>query len=599
MLSTAKKSLQTTSLALLGMVTAGTILSLLGIVQLAVISGISALPLWLQSSSFTPAGSPLILITTICFSLIATVSLSTKEKDLTKKTSLFTAAGIQLAALVAYFFMIFQGEILIQLLPLKAGWSLTLDAFKNAKELIFGVGLANFPVLFTQFKPGFLTQTDLWTTVFQTSSNEVLNILTTTGVLGFSAFAVLIGSVVKNSLKLDKSPLNLSLKLTVYAIILSFFLVPANIITYTFFFTLAGLIASQVSAENRKEIALSKPKLITTTGVLLVVTITSLYLGYKAYAAEFYMYKAQKAFAQNKADDIYTSHIKAIQLMPSITDYRISLSQINMTFASSISQLQAPNPETGEVVQLTEQQREQVSVLVQRAIEQGRIATELRPSYHASWQNLGSIYRNLINVAQGAEDFAIQSLGQAINKDPVNPLLRIEYGGLFYQLSQLVEDEETKVNMLDNAIQQFQTAVRLRPDHANAYYNLAHAFEQKGSYRLAYQAMTQALANIEDNQSPDYQRAENELFSLETMLPQDPTQQPAQLPPTQEEEPAQLQQPAPLPSPLPGGPVDLPEAELINTNLDADTLVEEPTTEPENIQLDSADDTSPSSESTE
>jgi tetratricopeptide (TPR) repeat protein len=573
-ISISKRSLKDLTWALAGLITAGTALAFHGILQLVILSNMTKLPVWMQSPAFTPAGSPLILITIIVVSLVATLAWAVKEIDLTKKTSLFTAAGIQLAALVTYGFMLNKGEVVIQLLPLKAGWGLTLDSLKNVRELFLGIGLANFPVLFTQAKPAFLVQTELWTTIFQTSSNEILHLLTTTGVIGLIAFGLLLFATVKSSLKIESSPQVFALKLALYTVILSFFLVPANIVSYTFFFTLAGLIAANSFNQNKKEVLFSGYTHIISAIVLGALVVVTGLFSYRVYAAEVFMRQAQQAFTQNDAEGVYLKHIRAVQLMPQIADYRISLSQINMTLASSLSRIQAPDQETGEVAQLTDQQREQISLLIQRAIEQGQVASQLRPSLYSPWQNLGVIYRNLINIASGAQDFAIQHLGQAVTRDPANPLLRIEYGGLFYQLSQLVEDPETQTALIDQAIQQFQVAARLRPNYANSYYNLANAFDKKGSYRLAYQAMTQALANLEPD-STDYLQAQNALLDLEAKLPQAPEQQPIELDPQQ---PAQsiLQQPAPLPSPLPGGPVDLPE--------EARLEIPSPTPQPEETQ---------------
>jgi tetratricopeptide (TPR) repeat protein len=560
LIATTKKSAKGLQLALASLIAAGTALALHGILQLVILTEITRLPIWMKSISFSPAGSLLALITTIFFALVATASWAIKEKEVIKKTSLFTAAGIQLAALVAYGFMLAQGEIGISLLPLRASWSLALDAIKNARELFFGIGLANFTVLFTQSKPAFLIQTDLWTTVFQTASNEILQLLATTGILGLGSFILLLIATIKTSFKLEKSPLTLALKLTTYAIILSFFLLPAGVITYTFFFVLAGLIAAHGQYSTQREINLPGYTNLITAAILGGVVLFSGYFTYRVYAAEVLMRQAQVAFSQNDAEKTYAAHIGAVQQMPQIADYRISLSQINLTLASSLSQLQATDSETGQATELTDQQREQVSTLIQRAIEQGQVAANLRPSLYSTWQNLGGIYRNLINVAQGAEDYALQYLNQATVVDPANPILRVEYGGLFYQLSQLVEDPETKASLLDQAVKQFQTAVQLRPNYANGYYNLANALDKKGAFRQAYQAMTQALANI-DQDSTDYEQAQKELLVLEQKLPKAPQQEAdGQI---INDTKSQLQQPASLPSPLPGGLIDIPQETIL------------------------------------
>jgi len=572
LIATTKKTTKNMRWALIALISSGSVLALHGILQLVILSEISGLPAWMKSIVFSPAGSPLALTTTVIFTLIATAAWAIKEKNITTKTSLLVSAGIQLAALVAYGFMFAQGEIIISLLPLRASWSLALDAIKNVRELFLGIGLANFPVLFTQFKPVSLIPADFWTTVFQTATNEILQLLATTGILGLGSFIVLLVAAIKTSLKLEKTPLTMALKLTLYAVIISFFLIPATVITYTFFFVLAGLVAANSSHETKKEINLPSYTSFVTATIIGAAVFISGFFTYRVYAAEVLMRQAQIAYGQNDAERVYAAHVGAVQHMPQLTDYRISLSQINLTLASSISQNKTADEK------LTDQQREQVSTLVQRAIEQGRVATNLRPNLYTTWQNLGGIYRNLINVVEGSEEFAIQYLGQAVTVDPANPISRVEYGGLFFQLSQLVEDQETQTSLLDQAVQQFQIAIKLKSNYANAYYNLANALDKKGAYRQAYQAMSQVLANIDPN-SPDYQKAQQELLALEKKLPQTPQQEATQET-NQQNTQSELQQPAQLPSPLPGGLIELPQetkteedqAETENSNSTTDPV---------------------------
>ncbi len=54
----------------------------------------------------------------------------------------------------------------------------------------------------------------------------------------------------------------------------------------------------------------------------------------------------------------------------------------------------------------------------------------------------------------------------------------------------------------DDAIRQFQIAINLKQDYANAYYNLGHALEEKGEYAQAlsaYNIVKQLVADNKDN----------------------------------------------------------------------------------------------------
>jgi len=136
-----------------------------------------------------------------------------------------------------------------------------------------------------------------------------------------------------------------------------------------------------------------------------------------------------------------------------------------------------------------------VSQLIQQSIREGKIAIQLDPGDVRNWEQLAVIYRALINVADGSKDWTITAYSEAIRRDPINPLLRLDLGGVFYSLKDW-----------DNAIRTFQTAVSLKPDYANAYYNLALALEQAGKLTDAAKAMQAAVQNL-DAKSPDYEAA--------------------------------------------------------------------------------------------
>lgn len=556
------KRIITSSLSALSLV--GTILAILGIAQILGLHQLTFLPAWMQFKAFTPTGNILILAITLFITLSTTLSWALSTTNSKRKTTLFFSSGLQAAALIAYVSLMLPGqEFAITLLPLRASWSIMLDTFKTPRFLLTGVGIANFSSIFTQVKPLFLNATDLWNVTPQTASNEVLQLIITMGLGGLAAMAYVISKTLK---ALMPTTTTLPLKVGLTATILTLVIFPSNIINYTILFTLLGLAILASGTVTHRTIHLNTNNLAkSSAGVVLALSVYVLFLGSRVYVAENAMYRSQIALTQNDGATAYQQNLRAIQLMPAVTSYRISYSQINLSLAAAISQNE----------NLSDQDRNQVTQLIQQAIRESRAATELRPSNAGVWQNLGNVYRQLINVAEGSEDFTDQYLSQAINLDPSNALLRIDYGGLYYQLSQVVEDDEQKIAFLNIAITQFQTAAQLRPSYANAHYNLAKALELGGNIPAAYQAMQNVVGNLEPD-STDYETSLAELEALRIQLPEDTTAAEGEL----SEQPSELSEPEPLPEPLDGGPIVLPEDEVAEESEES-AIAPEPTPVPE------------------
>ena len=103
---------------------------------------------------------------------------------------------------------------------------------------------------------------------------------------------------------------------------------------------------------------------------------------------------------------------------------------------------------------------------------EGRFGVGIAPRSAANWEVLASIYKQISGVSQNALQFSLDAYGRAIQLDPLNPLLRLSVGGVYYQLKNY-----------DLAVRFFDDAVSLKPDYSNALYNLAIALRDKGSYK--------------------------------------------------------------------------------------------------------------------
>jgi len=187
----------------------------------------------------------------------------------------------------------------------------------------------------------------------------------------------------------------------------------------------------------------------------------------------------------------------------------------------------------------------------------------LNPQNANNWTNLALIYRQLINFAEGAENWALASYQQAIALDPFDPQLRISLGGIYFSLANW-----------DEAVNQFQLAVQIKPDFANGHYNLSAAYREKGDFEKAVNAMESALSLVPAD-SADYQKASEELEALKKKLGEKAA--------ATAEQPSETLQP---PQPLPTGiepPLELPEGvepEIIPTPQPTAGPPQEETSEP-------------------
>ena len=87
--------------------------------------------------------------------------------------------------------------------------------------------------------------------------------------------------------------------------------------------------------------------------------------------------------------------------------------------------------------------------------------------------------------------------------DPVNPQLRLALGGVYFSLKQF-----------PNAATFFSQAVTLKPDWANARYNLAWALFQNRDFDQAISVMKNVLTLLEKG-SGDYAKAQGDLKVFE------------------------------------------------------------------------------------
>lgn len=372
--------------------------------------------------------------------------------------------------------------------------AISQDSARQVLSLLFGSGYGTFLTDFARFKPSsFNLEENIWNLTFSFSSSYFLELIATVGILGTLAFLFIFARVIQSGMNRTTSPLFLAVIVT---FILSF-LLPFSYTVVFLMFALLGFYSVYLFFENDKRVYNLRVNLVALKEglfsvndeghtepsprkgngsifpalIMAVVLIPSVFVGWytvRLFLSDMKFTESLSPQVLNNGQRTYDLEREALQLFPYRSDYYRIFSQVNIALANSLinSIPQGQQP--------TQEAQQTVIALLQQSINSGRAAVRIAPLNPANWENLARIYRSLINVGQNAEQFAAASLNQAIALNQYDPTKYVELGGIFYQLGQF-----------DAAQQQFQQAINLKPDYANAYYNLGHALQAKGDFQNA------------------------------------------------------------------------------------------------------------------
>lgn len=424
------------------------------------------------------------------FSSFITKRRQTEGSAISGKDVLFTAGFIVIAAgLVVTLFYLFTSQKPL-VLPLESGFQIAFaaisqDAGRVLKSFMFGSGYGTFMTDFMRFKQAsYNSLPDLWSVTFIRSSSFILELLATTGMLGVLSFLFIVYRVIREK----------TLFLPLIALIIASFIIPFSPLIVTLLFTMLGIFAivrahssnakgydevemhliafKEREAQYASEGLFKGKRTALLPGLLLlvlagIVGVTDYYTA-KFAISDVTFQKSLVAASQNNGALTYDLQRSAITTFPYRDVYQRIFSQTNLALANALAQQTPAGSSPSAQVQ------QNVLTLIQQSINTGRSATTISPYSAPNWNNLSGIYRSLIGFGQNADKFAVLTNQQAIALDPSNPQQYVNLGGIYYQLG-----------MYDDAIRQFQIAIQMKPDYANAYYNAGHALEAKQQYTQA------------------------------------------------------------------------------------------------------------------
>lgn len=400
------------------------------------------------------------------------------------------------------------------LLPFSISWSIAVDTLKSTKTAIFGFGPESFLAAFTQFRPVRMNLLSVWQNRYGESGNEVMQVITTLGLAGFAAWALLV-ALVAYAVPRKISERTAPLLALLVAIFIEFFFVPSNTLLTTLLFL--GLTALVLMWKEDKQHAVSDLiihlfaiKIVSpdaqriekhAASTLLAIVVGSLVIAGtvfstiavgRAYAGERIFFQSLVSAQKNDISNWYDLQRNLVTKYPRVDQYHRTFATTNFAIANAI----AAN------TQSTPDDKGKIPQLIQQAISEAKIAANIDQRNVLNWESLASIYGSLVGIAQDADQWAVAAYVRAIQTDSTNPALRLALGRVYLQGKNY-----------EQSIRLFQQAVELKPDWANAQFNLGTAYEQKGDIEAAIAAFKQTIQLLPADSS-DRVEVEKKLNSL-------------------------------------------------------------------------------------
>ncbi|HCC22025.1 hypothetical protein A2480_04655 [Candidatus Uhrbacteria bacterium RIFOXYC2_FULL_47_19] len=426
--------------------------------------------------------------------------------------------------------------VVVTILALLFSWSLglhfplevmpsTSTSFSIATQTIrefpfLGSGPGTYIFDFAKYHPVELNDTNFWNVRFDRGSSRFLTLLPSLGLLGtltwLLVLLLLLGSAGKKLLRADEATWHILIGIfsAWFLLILSKFLYSSSLTLEVLFWVMMAMLVI-VHKHDFYSVRFEKsPRasmLVTFAFILsLVFILSGAFVQVQRYSGEVAFARAMEARNSQDYDLAIEQLTKATNLNKHNDVYLRNLALVLMSkteqmAAKQISLVQEEGESkeafAARQTKATQERSQIASMLTTKAVQSAKAATEISKVNVANWSVLGSIYRKLIGVTEGAENWTLATYEQASQLEPSNPSLPTEVGKMYLLLSDLArknlapsgkaaDEGWAKVTSLqDKANEYFNRAVELKSDYGPARYNLALILDRQGKLVEAISGM--------------------------------------------------------------------------------------------------------------
>lgn len=363
-------------------------------------------------------------------------------------------------------------------------WLGSLNIFK--KYPILGTGPETFAFVFPKFKPLEHNLTSEWDFIYNKAHNEFLNILATTGLVGFIAYIVLILATIIQLLNIkNKSPqttgdkvLKISLFSSYLSILVTNFFGFSVVNVSLLFFLIPAFVLSYEDLNNQKNKSFERQKKLNFyTLIIIFVSTLLIYSVIKYFLADIYYSKAKNYNLTGNAN-LSQNYKRAKEYIEKAIKYSKNESVFHSEAGLIYSEIALldENKNDGQEI------KNNVDLAIQHSIK----ATQLSINNSNNWRVLSSVYYRFAMFTNDFLKLALDPLSKNIEVSPNDPKVHYQIGILYLK------------NGLNNeGLTNLEKSVQLKPNYKEARFALGLTYMDFKEYPKAIENFEYILKNID------------------------------------------------------------------------------------------------------
>lgn len=365
---------------------------------------------------------------------------------------------------------------------------------------ILGSGPGTYHYDFFKFKSADFNHDGNWSTAFNKAYNEVLEKVSTVGVLGVLSYLLLVIMAFLLLLKDAGRNRNVQFILAAFLSLLLFQFLFLETALLKFLFVVLLAIAASVQMNHSKAQDAGAKRwqgmaafdvdsknisggIISFAGMIAILLCsTSLIVGFQIFRAEAqYTEAVRSAMPENLNSERLEEVVK---LNPYKGDYAAGIARIYLARAYKLVASTDSNDQAAA---------NKLAIEANKALGYAQKAVDISPNDLYLWENYGFVCDSLSKLNfQGGEEMAIKGYEAAAALAPNDPVVKNEIGKAYLALYQKSQGDQDKKDNLQKAEEWFKKVQEMKNDYPEATLNLALTYYYENDKKKSLQEVDKA-----------------------------------------------------------------------------------------------------------